>query len=397
MKYKNQLGACFAILIFCCVAMLFSCAGCGGVKESKSTNVSILDTSTKETKEQIKSTNKTTISKVKQRLGNRNTTNNPYTIEVAKQQYGEDFLDNHYFKQSPLQNINLMGDKRKATFLGSAVDNKSNVPTVFFKYNLYDQVLNELDLNTLNPYYKYITNDTSYSHVSQSGGFHLRDHKIENMPPKLKTFLGQYEDMYSTRINTRFRNQHDKQLLLYYEYTLHPPAEITEFEPMPGVSTIEVFNGEWKSIGTLKDLPFVVDNFNVTNDNEYVVLIHKAPIDEDYEPHRYKHYFSIYHLKSGKLCYRESNYNSQYSSAANDRKKSYSISIDIGDFISKDSTIWHKYNVLNKGVLTHYEYLNIFNDRMKVEGVTDLGLLLNDGSVLNKEISFESTQLNCVK
>lgn len=32
MKYKNQLGLCFAILMFFCAAMLFSCAGCGGVK-----------------------------------------------------------------------------------------------------------------------------------------------------------------------------------------------------------------------------------------------------------------------------------------------------------------------------------------------------------------------------
>ena len=152
MKYKNQLGVCFAILFFCCAAMFFSCAGCGGMKESKSANVSIPDTSTNETKEQIKSTNKAITSKVKQRLGNRNTTNNPYTIEVAKQKYGEEFLNNHYFKQSPLHNINLMGDKRMATFLGSAVDNKSNVPTIFFKYDfasLTVKASNALDLSKI--------------------------------------------------------------------------------------------------------------------------------------------------------------------------------------------------------------------------------------------------------
>jgi hypothetical protein len=389
MKYKNQLGACFAILFLCCAAMLFSCAGCGGTKDKfvKKQNLNENKYNTKNTSSENSKNNN--FEKEKINRNNKQFINNPNTLYAAKLAYGDEIANNNDFRFYPNN-------------YGISVDKNLNIYSKIFKYNDNYDLLFDVDILKKHPYLSSNLTASSISNVQQLDGIHHMINRDEISPKFPQTFVEglQYNSSaLHSRIGVNTFIQKDDFLSISYFNQILPNEEILEFIQIPSVTTIEIYKKD-KLLAAFVDLPFHIEEIQITKNGKYALIVHHQPISsKNYNQNIWNHYFSVYELKSKRLCFRKSIEN-QFSSGLVGRNNDI-VTVGFEEFKSNEKPITINYYVRDekKDIIEWIIDHNIKTDK-KYKYVTLEGILYTlpgyeELHLLDFDSTFNSFKLNC--
>jgi hypothetical protein len=293
MKYKNQLGACFAILFLCCAAMLFSCAGCGGMKDKKLPSDETKDSSIILNESLVKSNQLRTstaekISLEQYSLLNRKTFDTNVKSFDTANTFHEDTLP---FRLLPLEDrigrmskyIQVLGLRLKRTnegyiHKGNNKITRMSYPGVLAQYKsgwgdyvteiiFIDEKSGEnliIDVNELTPY-----NPSNFESI-KPGMFDFENMVIGKNKTKIN-FKNDATDFYENRI-LKLQKTTDWSVLNFQLLALNN-NNVIGFE-----STILVLNQLGEEVYR-KILPYATQYEFITTDNKYLIY---APLRSKY-------------------------------------------------------------------------------------------------------------------
>lgn len=388
-----------AFLFLCFAVCIVGCTGCGGMKSSDahySSNLEI-DTTLITNSDVLISEEDTLFlwkrEEINQRAINWQSENDKYAVRFTKKIYGEEFAENHRIHLWPINDPDRIADKSELVWLSEAVDKYSRLPKKLYRFDMFDSLHWQLNIDEHNPYYKYIDAPYEKNRFVDAYGYYNSELNVHKTPQVIKEFLSNQERSYPVNIDTRLQRQGEEYIMLNYMFGLHPRGEIIEFKPFPGITTLELFDKDGNSIAKLRDLPFVVDQWHVTMNARYALLEHQPPIDEPFNPKRFEHYISLYDLTTGSLCFRESNTKFRYSTGEPNANNFYHLRVGKEHFVNQDSTYWMRYHILNSGEILSYTILNSGKiDGYEMIDINTEGIFYKskeDGSLLNANTRFD--------
>jgi hypothetical protein len=327
--------------------------------------------------------------------------NDTYAIHIATKYYGEAFISENIFHTSPINNSDAILDLREVIWISYAIDKDKKMPLKLFQYDMFDSIHFQIDFTSANPYYQHIGDEYHKSRFTSASGYFNTEVDMDKSPINIKWFLSKQDFSYNTNIDTRIDVQHDNYIKLNYRYGLHPGSEIIEFQPFPGLTTLELLDMNGERIARLEDLPFVVDEWHISTNGKFALLEHQPPINEPFDQSQFEHYVSLYNLHTKKLCFRESSTEFRFSTGAPHPSNFHKLQVGKEDYINRDSTYWTSYSILENGKILKYRYLNTMEVKgFKMTGINENGIIYENNKngsklTINNRFEFETLSTTC--
>ena len=309
-------------------------------------------------------------------------------VDIAKDKYGEDIVNNNRFRYYPNN-------------YGIVIDQESNMYSKIFHYDLNKDILFDVDIKNRHPYLNSGIRKSSFNNIQQLDGIHrmLSHQEFTSTFPNFYESLNLKTDYIHSRISANTFIQKHEFLSISYFTQIIPSEEILEFIQIPSITTIEIYREE-KLITTLENLPFHVEQIEITKNGQYALLVHHEPIDsKDYDRFEWNHCFSVYNLSTKELCYRKKIRN-QFSSAMVGENKDI-VTVGFEEYPPNQKPITHNYYLReNKNDIVEWVIDHNAKSSKNYKLITDEGVFYTEPNVKNLQLlSFDtdlnSTKLNC--